>query len=495
MKKISIFIILFVTLLFSYGFQSVQELERKAIGFTETELMDSGRVGIAQSDGTFFYEGFYIAPNGNYFPINENALKGEPISTSTATPAALTQEVLSQTVILTERDLTDSEQKILIDVVSSFVNAQIKAGIQTSLDEILKQGLITNEVIGADGKTYQIASTQDGYPLMVKTGEKAWEKMSVKVASEIAGLDSFGSLIEYRSNSELYPELDELYGDEFNLGIATFLWRDQHSKTDIYENGWPDWEISRAKKVGINNYRLHALLFSDSGEGMNAYINFSREQLIEEINKTIEFEMEHLIKNGVKEFVVVNESFYSGSGRNDLFQNIIGSDYVTIAFQKARAVALQNLKEITLIYNDYENQYSNTQQTEHTKKVIESLKKDNLIDVVGVEMHLRAAEGINYSDISKTLSGYDLPVYVTEMSIDMTDVTDLQNQASIWECTIKAILASKNCRSISVWGIGDKYSWEASSGKPNANSSLFDDNMEPKLQLYALQKAMIESVE
>ena len=54
-------------------------------------------------------------------------------------------------------------------------------------------------------------------------------------------------------------------------------------------------------------------------------------------------------------------------------------------------------------------------------------------------------------------------------------------------------MASGQCRSITVWGIGDKYSWEALSGKPNAQSTLFNNNMEPKLQLYALQKALIES--
>ncbi|MHC1771315.1 MAG: formylglycine-generating enzyme family protein [Flexilinea sp.] len=81
MKKFLIFFFLLISIIFSCGFQSVQELERKATGFTETELIDSGRTGIVQSNGTIFYEGFYIAPNGNYFPLNENALKSKTIST------------------------------------------------------------------------------------------------------------------------------------------------------------------------------------------------------------------------------------------------------------------------------------------------------------------------------------------------------------------------------------------------------------------------------
>jgi endo-1,4-beta-xylanase len=76
------------------------------------------------------------------------------------------------------------------------------------------------------------------------------------------------------------------------------------------------------------------------------------------------------------------------------------------------------------------------------------------------------------------------------MSIDMTGIPDIREQALIWERVVEAILKSKQCKSITVWGIGDKYSWESTSGKTNANSTLFDDTLEPKAQFYAVQKAL-----
>jgi len=38
-------------------------------------LIASGKIGIKQKDGTTFYSGFYIAPNGKYYPVNTSALK------------------------------------------------------------------------------------------------------------------------------------------------------------------------------------------------------------------------------------------------------------------------------------------------------------------------------------------------------------------------------------------------------------------------------------
>ncbi len=375
--------------------------------------------------------------------------------------------------------------------VDQFAAAMKSAGVPADADQI-RQGLTTKEITGKDGKKYEIALTQDGYPLMIKAGGEKWQGLVGKKAAEVAGLKSFGSLIEYRQDRTLYPELDILYGEQFNLGVATFLWKDQHPNSDDVNNSWPDWEISRGKEVGIKQFRLHALIYR--GEGANSYFQFTKEQLINEINMTIEKEMIHAINKGVNEFIVVNEAFYPGSGRTDLFYEKIGEEYVKLAFQKAREVAdKQGGGNIYLIYNDIQNQYSINPQTKYTLKVIDSLMADKLVDGVGVQMHVNG-NSINYQDITDTLNKYNLPVYVTEMDIDMTGISDQKKQASIWEETIKAILASGQCKSITLWGVGDKYSWlETMLGLRNANPTLFDDNMLPKLALYGLFKGMVES--
>lgn len=47
-------------------------LKTKTGGYTEKELVSAGYVGKESYDGTMFYEGFYIAPNGNYYPVGKN---------------------------------------------------------------------------------------------------------------------------------------------------------------------------------------------------------------------------------------------------------------------------------------------------------------------------------------------------------------------------------------------------------------------------------------
>ncbi len=383
--------------------------------------------------------------------------------------------------------------------VSRFTNAMQKAGINITEESVLKQGFQIQTIIGADNKTYEIAFThldpdpskqgeilEGDYPLMIKINNR-WKELGREIV-QISGLDSFGSLIEYREIRSEYDNLDKTYGKYFTLGVATYLWKDQHPKPNEYNNDWTDWEISRAKNVGIKDFRLHALIW---GEGSPSYSSFSKDELIAEMKKTIEIQIKHFTQLNVSEFVVVNESAYEGSGRkDDIFYRIIGDDYVKIAFQTARNT---NGKAI-LIYNDFQNQYNYNPSATHTKDIIEKLRADNLIDGVGVQMHLTAKDGIDYENITETLIGYSLPVYITEMSIDMTGVPDIQEQALIWERTIEAILKSKQCKSITVWGIGDKYSWEFTSGKTNANSTLFDEMLEPKAQFYTVQKALLEKI-
>ncbi len=374
--------------------------------------------------------------------------------------------------------------------VDQFAAAMKSAGVPADADQI-RQGLTTKEITGKDGKKYEIALTQDGYPLMIKAGGEKWQGLVGKKAAEVAGLKSFGSLIEYRQDRTLYPELDILYGEHLILGLPLFYGRiNIQILTMLIIVG----QIGKyqGKEVGIKQFRLHALIYR--GEGVNSYFQFTKEQLINEINMTIEKEMIHAINKGVNEFIVVNEAFYPGSGRTDLFYEKIGEEYVKLAFQKAREVAdKQGGGNIYLIYNDIQNQYSINPQTKYTLKVIDSLMADKLVDGVGVQMHVNG-NSINYQDITDTLNKYNLPVYVTEMDIDMTGISDQKKQASIWEETIKAILASGQCKSITLWGVGDKYSWlETMLGLRNANPTLFDDNMLPKLALYGLFKGMVES--
>ncbi|MHC1771316.1 MAG: hypothetical protein AB9907_06175 [Flexilinea sp.] len=322
MKRFLIFFFLLISIIFSCGFQSVQELEHKSGGYTETELIVSGRVGVMKSDGTVFYEGFYIAPNGNYFPINENALKGEPIPTSTATPAVLIGEALPQTTILTDRDLTDSEQRTLKDSANLFVNAQIIAGVQTSLDEVLKQGFITYDVISIDGKTYEIASPQDRYPLIMKAEKGGWINCTpanlATIKGKLIGITMAGG--DETSNEPMYKERAKMFN--------TIMPPAAFSELYMGKNGNPDRWLGTVK---IN--KQHLIIESLFGKRVPKDVNVNKEYAINRVRSVFQALKDNNIKDFSMELSLEPFSKYGWDTNNPYYKNLGGTNWIVNAYE------------------------------------------------------------------------------------------------------------------------------------------------------------------
>jgi endo-1,4-beta-xylanase len=65
-------------------------------------------------------------------------------------------------------------------------------------------------------------------------------------------------------------------------------------------------------------------------------------------------------------------------------------------------------------------------------------------------------------------------------------------QAEIYKEMLEACLESGVCKSFTVWGIGDKYSWIEtqewySEYSPEGIPTLFDDNLKPKPAYFAIR--------
>ncbi len=78
MKKITFALLLIVLLCSGFYGETVKirDTYKPKSGYTETELIASGKKGIKQKDGTTFYEGYYIAPNGKYYKVNADVSEG-----------------------------------------------------------------------------------------------------------------------------------------------------------------------------------------------------------------------------------------------------------------------------------------------------------------------------------------------------------------------------------------------------------------------------------
>ena len=227
--------------------------------------------------------------------------------------------------------------------------------------------------------------------------------------------------------------------------------------------------------------------------------NFTKQQYIDIMKKRIT-DLVGRYKGRVGVWVVVNEAF--PSAEEDFWKRKIGDEYIEIAFETARAID----PSAKFIYSDFQNHLLGSENTEGSKKtkfnkeVVEKLNAKGLIDGLGLHMRIRAVNPPKKEDLIDAMKYYGVPIYITELDVDLTGVNAnnterLILQAEIYKTIMEAALESGVCKSFIVFGIGDKYSWlEEELNKPNADATLYDDNFDPKPAFYAIKQALFLSL-
>jgi endo-1,4-beta-xylanase len=231
-------------------------------------------------------------------------------------------------------------------------------------------------------------------------------------------------------------------------------------------------------------------------------LNLSRDQAISLMDQHIQEVMTHF-KGLVDVWSVVDEY---GDWPDDPFRRLIGPDYIDLAFKEARQVANQIDPSIKLIYNDTGNESVPSDvwwgyNTQKTLGIVQRLKAAGLIDGVGIQGHYIAPYFPRKEDVVSTVREYEklVPVYVTEYDDDIKDLQGSQQQRfalqAQYDSTMIGAFLTAGVKTITFYGAADKYSWEevpgdewiGSSWSPNANSTLFDDNLQPKPNYYAVR--------
>lgn len=295
---------------------------------------------------------------------------------------------------------------------------------------------------------------------------------------------------------ESYEPFTKIKEQEFNLGMVYLDMKFTQPKQNEFIFHFPDIDTSFAIKNNMKSLG-HPLIWYDAVPDWVKNGNFSRNELISIMVDHITMIMEHY-KGKMDAWVVVNEAYVQPT--HDIFYQKIGPEYVEIAFQTARKVDPSTI----LIYNGYENHFSNGVYTKQTKEIVKRLKLKKLIDAVGLQMHLQGDKPPSKEDVINTMISYEIPVYVTEFDVNMKNVKGTQEerfskQAQIYKDMLEAALDSGVCKDFIIFGVVDKLSvWEDLpwlQPSPNADPLLWDDNLQPKPAYYAMLESLQKRVQ
>ena len=193
---------------------------------------------------------------------------------------------------------------------------------------------------------------------------------------------------------------------------------------------------------------------------------------------------------------VVNEAIEPGDGqenkirtKNNCWYEVLGEDYIEMAFTYARKYADPEQK---LFYNDY-GTYEKSKLFPICN-LIRKLKEKKLIDGIGMQDHI----SLDYPmilDYQYALNKYielGIEIQVTELDIDTTDNTEETQKklASRYKLLMTILLNSidknnANITSVTFWGLTDDRSWLNNDDSANY-PLLFDKDLNPKLAYFGV---------
>ncbi|THG96197.1 hypothetical protein EW145_g7822 [Phellinidium pouzarii] len=169
-----------------------------------------------------------------------------------------------------------------------------------------------------------------------------------------------------------------------------------------------------------------------------------------------------------------------GTWRSDVFYDTLGTDFVPIALNAARAA-----DPTTKLYiNDYNIESEGAKATS-MMNLVQQLKADDVpLDAIGLQSHFIVGEiPTTFQSIMQQFSALGVEVAITELDIRMTlPSTDalLSQQETDYENVIAACNAVGGCIGVTIWDYTDKYSWVPSTFSGQGAACPWDENLVKK---------------
>jgi endo-1,4-beta-xylanase len=262
------------------------------------------------------------------------------------------------------------------------------------------------------------------------------------------------------------------------------------------ERGKPDWSgadalVDFAAAHGMR-VRGHTLVWYSQNPDWLTGGGFSRAELIALMRAHIAAVMDRY-RGRVGTWDVVNEPMADTGGglRDSIWSQGIGPDYVAIALRAARAADPQ----AKLFVNETAADGIGPKSDALYALVKGLLADDVPLDGVGFQLHAELGHGLvpGVRRNFRRFAALGLEVNVTEADVAVrlpASVDDRRRQADIYREMLDDCLAVPACRSFTVWGFTDRYSWIPATQPGFGAATLLDENLDPKPAYDAVARAL-----
>jgi len=175
----------------------------------------------------------------------------------------------------------------------------------------------------------------------------------------------------------------------------------------------------------------------------------------------------------------------------NMWYDIFGPDYVAKTFRIARKYALPNVK---LVYNDYSTFVTKPiSKRDAIIKLLNILKKENLVDAIGMQSYINPDEDINeYLAAVDEYQKTGLEIQITELTIRVKSTDDweeynVQQYSQLFEGLMKRVKKGYNIGSVTVFGLQDGYRFYENDTQ---KFRLFDHDLKKKKVYHAIMKIL-----
>lgn len=224
---------------------------------------------------------------------------------------------------------------------------------------------------------------------------------------------------------------------------------------------------------------------------------FSRTQLLAIMKEHITTVVAHY-RGQVNIWDVVNEAIdENGALRSTLWKNVIGPEYIDLAFRWAHEANPQ----AHLFYNDYAAEGLGVKADAVYQLVKGMVQRGVPIYGVGLQMHTSIVSPPVVADVRanmQRLAALGLKVEITEMDVQIQKdprplAQRLQAQAQLYHDVLALCLSLAPCEAFVMWGFTDRYTWIPSATGNADEPLIFDDRYQPKPAYKALLQALLNT--